>query len=111
MAPPEPTSVPSTSMPISFVTRNLYYPRSAIPALKGFHDVCPGGGSVRPDSLRAQRGQRLATAAHLARPVAELRRHGSVREFARDGAEVVRPRHHAFRSGEQLRAAAGVCGG
>src|SRR5262245_19066376 len=40
--------------------------------------------------------------------MAELWRHGAVRERARDGAEVVRPRHYALRSREQLRAAAGI---
>ena len=47
----------------------------------------------------------LAAAGDLARPVAELRRRPPAAEQPRDAAPGVRPRHHALRPRQQLRAA------
>ena len=55
--------------------------------------------------LPAQRPQRAAAAGDLARALAQLRRRPAARDEPRDPPARVRPRRHALRPGEQLRAA------
>ena len=50
--------------------------------------------------------ERIEAAAHLARTLAELREFERLRKRPRNDRQIIRPRHHAFRSGEQLRPAA-----
>ena len=65
----------------------------------------PAADRYDADALPPLRPQRPQAARDLARPVAELRRRPAARHAARDRAPRVRPRHHALRPGQQLRAA------
>ena len=65
----------------------------------------PGRRSLRADDLQPLRAQRPPAARRVARPLAELRARTSARHDPRDLATGVRPRDHALRPREQLRAA------
>src|SRR6476469_4097155 len=73
--------------------------------LNGGHDLRPGPRPLRADALPPLWPQRPQAARDVALALAELRRGAPPRALPRDRAPRVRPRHHALRPGEQLRAA------
>ena len=65
----------------------------------------PAARPLRLDDLPPLRSQRPPAAGRLPRPLAQLRRRRPDRLHAGDPAPGLRPRHHALRPGQQLRAA------
>ena len=83
---------------------------STAAAYSGQH-VRPGRRSLRADDLQPLRAQRPPASRGVARPLAELRARPPARHDPRDRATRVRPRDHALRPRQQLRAAVRLRGG
>ena len=79
--------------------------RSVAETSGAMHGIRGRRGTLRPDGLPLLWPERAGAADALARPLAQLRRPDTRGDAASDPADRVRPGHHAFRPGEQLRPA------